>query len=285
MQTKRVSLVRSQVNPIANDPDQPHNERLQVLAQTGAVGLAAAVHFAYHGVQGMVVYMAGRSVDLDRLKSPGNERYLLAAADVIGSIAALRCAGARRAVAAPSAPVDSMTPVAPFRQVPAPCLPPGTPHGSELSATTWRRRGGGPRGAGRAARRRRRPAGGAARGAGGRDGGGSRRRRGRVATVPDGRRQGPRGGERPTAADEVTTGPALVRRSLRDPPGADPLLRRRRGSAGGIELGPRTFRRGALGELLHLDPGPTAACDLTFLSPILLPNQLMTLQYNLSAAP
>ena len=79
-----------EIKTIAADPDQPYNLRLQMLADTGVTGLAAGVRFSFSGVEGMVLYMARRSCDLDRLRSSSNEDYLLASADVIGSIAALR---------------------------------------------------------------------------------------------------------------------------------------------------------------------------------------------------
>jgi len=84
------NIVWREVGPIAADPDQPYNLRLQVLAETGVTGLAAGVRFSFSGVQGMVIYMARRTCSLERIRSSSNEDYLLASADVIGSIAALR---------------------------------------------------------------------------------------------------------------------------------------------------------------------------------------------------
>ncbi|EJK74484.1 hypothetical protein THAOC_03832 [Thalassiosira oceanica] len=83
-------IVWREIKSIATDPDQPYNLRLQVLAETGVTGLAGGVRFSFSGVDGMVLYMARRTCDLDRLRSPTNEDYLLASADAIGSIAALR---------------------------------------------------------------------------------------------------------------------------------------------------------------------------------------------------
>lgn len=45
------------VEPIANDPDQPYNLRLQLAVQAG-VGLAAGVKYHFRDTRGLVVYMA-----------------------------------------------------------------------------------------------------------------------------------------------------------------------------------------------------------------------------------
>jgi len=82
-------IVWREVEPIANDPDQPHNLRLQLAVRAG-IGLAAGVKFQFRGTKGLVIYMARKKTDVAKLKSETNEQYLLSAADVIGSIAALR---------------------------------------------------------------------------------------------------------------------------------------------------------------------------------------------------
>jgi hypothetical protein len=78
-----------QVGMIANDPDQPWNPRLQLLASLG-LGWAAAVPFSFYGQQGIVVFMAREGVDLVRLQSPENEAYLKSASDFAGAAYALR---------------------------------------------------------------------------------------------------------------------------------------------------------------------------------------------------
>ena len=83
------SVVWRELKPIADDPDQPWNPRLQVLANLG-LGWAAAVSFAMHGQQGIVVYMAREGVDFRRLQSPTNEAYLMAASEFAGAAYALR---------------------------------------------------------------------------------------------------------------------------------------------------------------------------------------------------
>lgn len=82
-------IVWREVEPIANDPDQPYNLRLQLAVRAG-IGLAAGVKFQFRGTTGLVIYMARAKTDVTKLKSATNEQYLLSAADVIGSIAALR---------------------------------------------------------------------------------------------------------------------------------------------------------------------------------------------------
>eukprot|EP00584_Thalassiosira_punctigera_P010808 CAMPEP_0172546076 /NCGR_PEP_ID=MMETSP1067-20121228/15897_1 /TAXON_ID=265564 ORGANISM="Thalassiosira punctigera, Strain Tpunct2005C2" /NCGR_SAMPLE_ID=MMETSP1067 /ASSEMBLY_ACC=CAM_ASM_000444 /LENGTH=514 /DNA_ID=CAMNT_0013332947 /DNA_START=78 /DNA_END=1625 /DNA_ORIENTATION=+ len=83
------NVVWREVEPISNDPDQPYNLRLQLAVEAG-IGLAAGVQFQFRGTKGLVIYMARGTTDVDKLKSVNNERYLLSAADVIGSIVAMR---------------------------------------------------------------------------------------------------------------------------------------------------------------------------------------------------
>lgn len=88
-------VVWREVNAIANDPDQPWNPRLQLLASLG-LGWVAAVHFNLHGHSGIVMYLAREGVDLSRLQSESNEAYLIAAAGLAGAAYALR--GPRRQI-------------------------------------------------------------------------------------------------------------------------------------------------------------------------------------------
>jgi hypothetical protein len=85
--TKRIAWRR--ITDIANDPDQPYNERLQILPKCD-LDWAAAVPFEIQGQKGMVIYMARKSVNLKHLQSPTNEAYLKSASDLIGSAWALR---------------------------------------------------------------------------------------------------------------------------------------------------------------------------------------------------
>ena len=85
-----VEVVWRDVKQLADDPDSPWNPRLQHLADMG-LGYAAAVPIRHDGVKsGIVVYMARRDVDLDRLKSPTNEAYLIAASGLITAALILR---------------------------------------------------------------------------------------------------------------------------------------------------------------------------------------------------
>jgi hypothetical protein len=75
------------VQQLNEDPDQPWNQRLRVLADL-KLGWAAAVPFSMHGSQGIVIYMARESVDMSRIQSERNEIYLKAATDLIGAACA-----------------------------------------------------------------------------------------------------------------------------------------------------------------------------------------------------
>lgn len=78
------------VNNMAEDEDQPFNERIKVIGQAG-FGLAAGVPFNVRGrTRGIVIYMARKSVDMDKLTSFLNEEYMFTASQHIGSVLALR---------------------------------------------------------------------------------------------------------------------------------------------------------------------------------------------------
>lgn len=85
--TRRIAWRK--VTDIANDPNQPHNVRLQALPSCG-LDWAAAVPFEIQGHTGTVIYMARESVNLRHLQSSTNEAYLRSASDLIGSAWALR---------------------------------------------------------------------------------------------------------------------------------------------------------------------------------------------------
>ena len=85
------TVVWRDVNALANDPDQPWNPRLKLLAECN-LGWAAAVPLRRHGQtpHGIVIYLARSSVDIHRLQSPTNEAYLTSAADLITSALLIR---------------------------------------------------------------------------------------------------------------------------------------------------------------------------------------------------
>jgi hypothetical protein len=83
-------MAYSEVKSIANDPDQPWNPRLQLLASIGLGWVAGVPFYKSGGVEGLILYMAREGVDPARLHSPTNEEYLIAAADMIGAAFALR---------------------------------------------------------------------------------------------------------------------------------------------------------------------------------------------------
>ena len=82
-------VVWRDVKAISVDPDQPYNLRLNIVAETG-IGLVAGVPFDFRGVKGLVLYFARGTANEQKLKASTNTSYLLASADVIGSIIALR---------------------------------------------------------------------------------------------------------------------------------------------------------------------------------------------------
>mmetsp|Transcript_25959 Transcript_25959/g.61090 ORF Transcript_25959/g.61090 Transcript_25959/m.61090 type:complete len:327 (+) Transcript_25959:1017-1997(+) len=85
-------VVWRDVKALANDPDQPWNPRLQLLAEAG-LGWAAAVPLRPPGggrAQGIVIYMARGSVDQLRLQADHNEAFLEAMASVIAANLFLR---------------------------------------------------------------------------------------------------------------------------------------------------------------------------------------------------
>lgn len=84
-----------EVKPLAADPDQPYNKRLQYMAKAG-LGLAAGVPFNIAGTRGIVVYMARATANRTDLTDDVNRDYLLRATMVIGSAYCLRAP--RRAV-------------------------------------------------------------------------------------------------------------------------------------------------------------------------------------------
>jgi hypothetical protein len=83
-----------EVNPLANDPDQPWCARLKFLADC-RLGWAAGVPFDLGGQTGIVVYMARDQADFRKLSNPVNEAYLAHATLLIG--AAYSLLGPRRA--------------------------------------------------------------------------------------------------------------------------------------------------------------------------------------------
>jgi hypothetical protein len=78
-----------EVKPLAEDPDQPYNPRLNFLAESG-LGLAAGVPFKVGTSEGLVVYMARENANVQKLTESVNEDYLTHATLLIGSAYALR---------------------------------------------------------------------------------------------------------------------------------------------------------------------------------------------------
>ena len=78
------SIVWRKIQSIADDPDQPWNPRLQLLAECG-FGYAAAIPFSVLGEEGIVVAITRKSVNMDKLQSETNEAFLMSASQLIGS--------------------------------------------------------------------------------------------------------------------------------------------------------------------------------------------------------
>ncbi|CAB9503947.1 CBS domain containing membrane protein [Seminavis robusta] len=75
---------------LANDPDQPPNRRLQVLASSTDLKWTGGVPFSIQGQEGIVVYYAREGTNVPKLQDPTNTTYLTAASDFVGSCLALR---------------------------------------------------------------------------------------------------------------------------------------------------------------------------------------------------
>ena len=82
-------VVWRDVKSLSQDPDQPTNPRLDGLVEAG-LGLAAGITFNNGDQEGIVMFIARKSVAAKKIKSPVNEAYLIAASDLIGSAWALR---------------------------------------------------------------------------------------------------------------------------------------------------------------------------------------------------
>lgn len=81
-------VVWRDVKFLSEDPDQAANPRLDGLVDAG-LGWAAGIHFSNGDQEGIVVFIARKGINA-KIKAPVNERYLVAAADLIGSAWALR---------------------------------------------------------------------------------------------------------------------------------------------------------------------------------------------------
>ena len=76
------------VKGLAEDPDQPPNYRLSMIAKAG-FHCAAGVPFHTHDVQGIVIYMTRKSISNAKLLSELNEKYILMSAEHIGHVVTL----------------------------------------------------------------------------------------------------------------------------------------------------------------------------------------------------
>lgn len=77
------------INTLAEDPDQPYDERLQLFARAG-FSLAAGMPFDIQGFKGIVVFFANPHADVKKLKDSTNSQLIEYAAHFIGSAAAVQ---------------------------------------------------------------------------------------------------------------------------------------------------------------------------------------------------
>lgn len=77
------------INSLAEDPDQPYDERLQLFAKAG-FALAAGIPFNVRGFKGIVVFFANPHADMKKLCDNTNSRLIEFAAQFIGSAAAVQ---------------------------------------------------------------------------------------------------------------------------------------------------------------------------------------------------
>jgi HPP family len=78
------------VAAIADDPDQPFNPRIKYLQEECGLGWAAGVPFHIGTTDGVVMYMARETVDVEKLLDKTNDEYIAHSSLVIGSAYALR---------------------------------------------------------------------------------------------------------------------------------------------------------------------------------------------------
>ncbi|KAL7456513.1 hypothetical protein ACHAWC_009335, partial [Mediolabrus comicus] len=78
-----------EIDDLAADPDQPYDERLQLLARAG-FGLAAGIPFQIHGFKGIVIFFANPHADGRKLRDKTNSQMIKYAANFIGAVAALQ---------------------------------------------------------------------------------------------------------------------------------------------------------------------------------------------------
>jgi len=82
------SICWRSVDTLAEDPDQPYDERLQLFAKAG-FGLAAGVPFDVRGFRGIVIFYANPHADSGKLRSSQNSQLIQLAAEFIGTAAAI----------------------------------------------------------------------------------------------------------------------------------------------------------------------------------------------------
>jgi len=87
-QESQNDLLWREVDALAEDPDQPYDERLQLIAKAG-FKLAAGIPFDIHGFRGIVIFYANPHADSRKLRHPDNLQLIQFAAQFIGAAAAV----------------------------------------------------------------------------------------------------------------------------------------------------------------------------------------------------
>jgi hypothetical protein len=90
--TNRKQIRWRQIKSMMDDPfvEQGRDKRMEQLYGQLGIGIVATIPFRFQHRNGIVMFMSRTSVDVDKLKSDENEKYLLGAADLIGASFAIR---------------------------------------------------------------------------------------------------------------------------------------------------------------------------------------------------
>eukprot|EP01082_Thalassiosira_pseudonana_P000530 g1004.t1 g1004 contig10:1164842-1166801(+) len=78
-----------EVDVLANDPDQPYDNRLQNFAKAG-FKLATGIPFDCNGYRGLVLFLANPHAEAKKLRDPANSRFIKHVAHLIGCSVAIQ---------------------------------------------------------------------------------------------------------------------------------------------------------------------------------------------------
>ena len=90
--TNRKQIRWRQIKSMMDDPfvEQGRDKRMEQLYGQLGIGIVATIPFRFQNRNGIVLFMSRATVDVEKLKSDENEKYLLGAADLIGASFAIR---------------------------------------------------------------------------------------------------------------------------------------------------------------------------------------------------